>query len=405
MKIYIRNGMLHKANRKLISLTLIFTILFTLVTIPQSVMAQTGLFEIISVDPSTAIVTPDGAIQRLPNANNITFSFHFTSGSGSGHLTITNKLFLNRIEVPGAVVVGTVTPGVSKEWYGNITITGIAELNSNYEVQFFENNPNQVYYGQLYFGTLIENRYLVQFIDWDGRLISELLVLQGDSAIPPPDPERVGYTFTGWIPSFSNITGNLTVTAQYTINQYTVTFNSTGGVPTPPSQQVTFGGTVTRPSDPTNDGYVFLGWYMNGTQWNFTTDTVSTNLTLYAMWGEPDRWINYDANGGTGTMPPTGTTLGVSVTLAPNEFSRPDYSFLGWNTNPDGSGVPYSDGATFTYLFDGNLTLYAQWGSHPGSVTVLKQTVPSGSLTVFNFTTSTPEGSFGLVDGQTWDSG
>ncbi len=61
------------------------------------------------------------------------------------------------------------------------------------------------------------NKYTVTFLDWDGSVIASQKVEYGTAApVPPIEPTREGYTFTGWDKDFSNITGDLTVTAQYT---------------------------------------------------------------------------------------------------------------------------------------------------------------------------------------------
>ncbi len=73
------------------------------------------------------------------------------------------------------------------------------------------------------------NVYKVRFIDWDDSLIVKLDVPHGSNATPPADSERTGYTFTGWDKSFTNVQSNLTVTAEYTINSYMVTFKDWDG--------------------------------------------------------------------------------------------------------------------------------------------------------------------------------
>jgi uncharacterized repeat protein (TIGR02543 family) len=58
--------------------------------------------------------------------------------------------------------------------------------------------------------------FLVQFVDFDGTLLSAQWVHVGNGATAPADPTRAGFTFTGWDVPFGNITGPLTVTATYT---------------------------------------------------------------------------------------------------------------------------------------------------------------------------------------------
>ncbi len=70
--------------------------------------------------------------------------------------------------------------------------------------------------------------YVVKFVDHDDSLLTQQQVYEKTAASAPANPTRVGYTFTGWDKPFNYITSNLTVKAQYQINQYTVTFKVPG---------------------------------------------------------------------------------------------------------------------------------------------------------------------------------
>ncbi len=85
--------------------------------------------------------------------------------------------------------------------------------------------------------------YAVTFVDWNGSVLSTQSVNHGSAATAPANPTRTGYTFSGWDVPFTNVTAALTVTAQYTINQYIVTATLSGshGSITPPSQTVDHG--------------------------------------------------------------------------------------------------------------------------------------------------------------------
>lgn len=78
--------------------------------------------------------------------------------------------------------------------------------------------------------------------------------------------------------------------------------------------------------------------------------------------------IDFNANGGSGSMPSQVVDLGVASALSPNVFSRPGFTFTGWNTSADATGTSYTDGAVST--FDGDVTLYAQWQLDAGQVVV-----------------------------------
>ncbi len=107
-------------------------------------------------------------------------------------------------------------------------------------------------------------------------------------------------------------------------------------------------------------GYTFLGWNTNqdgsGTTYSDrATYDFQSNITLYAQWGSNS--VQFDANGGTGSMSDQVGT--VSASLSPNSFARSGYNFTGWNTAQDGSGTSYLDQSN--YGFTSSRTLYAQW--------------------------------------------
>lgn len=119
----------------------------------------------------------------------------------------------------------------------------------------------------------------------------------------PTDPVWAGHRFLGWsltqdgtLPwDFDNdrVTSDVSLYGQWSVVLFTVAFETNGGNPTPDTQFVEEGGRVTRPVDPTREGYAFIAWYSNpeviGFHWNFDSDTVNSDITLYARWLEPAR--------------------------------------------------------------------------------------------------------------------
>ncbi len=101
-----------------------------------------------------------------------------------------------------------------------------------------------------------------------------------------------GYQFANWSDGStsnprtdSNVTGNISVTANFTIKTYTVAFNSSGGSAVS-NQSVTHNSTAATPTAPTRAGYTFVGWYSDAgltSAYNFAT-LITTNTTLYAKW-------------------------------------------------------------------------------------------------------------------------
>ena len=120
----------------------------------------------------------------------------------------------------------------------------------------------------------------------------------GTSLVFTAEPNS-GYdisTWTGAAASPDKKTATLTVTAnssvtvmfikQHAANQYTVNFDTRGGSPVA-SVKVEHGKTVTKPADPVKPPFTFGGWYKERectTPWNFATDTVTADITLYAKW-------------------------------------------------------------------------------------------------------------------------
>lgn len=101
----------------------------------------------------------------------------------------------------------------------------------------------------------------------------------------PAIPDKTGYTDTPpvWsLPGETVIEGDLTVTAVYTADTYTITFDSAGGSPVD-AVTVRYGEFITAPAEPTREGYVFVGWYLDGAVYTFGS-TADEDLTLTAVW-------------------------------------------------------------------------------------------------------------------------
>ncbi len=134
----------------------------------------------------------------------------------------------------------------------------------------------------------------VSFNSNGGSSVDSQTVDYNTTATPPAAPTKTGYSFDGWYSdealtsafNFSAaITADTMLNAKWTINQYTVSFNSNGGTAVT-SQTVTYNETATEPTAPTRTGYTFEGWYTDEvltSEFNFTT-AITANVTLYAHW-------------------------------------------------------------------------------------------------------------------------
>jgi len=101
-------------------------------------------------------------------------------------------------------------------------------INSTYttnKTQFWAETTLQTVYYNTDPVQATPNEYTVTFVDWDGTVLSTQQVIEGNSAVAPADPSRVGWTFIGWDVSYANVTSDITVTALYQQNEYTLTIN------------------------------------------------------------------------------------------------------------------------------------------------------------------------------------
>jgi uncharacterized repeat protein (TIGR02543 family) len=138
---------------------------------------------------------------------------------------------------------------------------------------------------------------------------------------------------------------------------YVVTFDATGGSPTPAPQTIEQGEKATPPATPTRTGYTFAGWYKEAaltTVWNFATDVVTGNITLYA------KWTANAADKYTGTFYLVqGNTYDIQQITAGSTASKPadpvreGYTFAGWY---NGEFL-----WNFSSPVTGNLSLTAKW--------------------------------------------
>ena len=155
-------------------------------------------------------------------------------------------------------------------------------------------------------------------------------------------------------------------TTFYAVYGYRVSFDTNGGSGSMSAQTVNSGVASTINANSfTRSGYSFSGWNTaaggSGTAYsNGANITTSQSVTLYAQWVE-EFDVTFSANGGSGSM--SAQTAGGSTALTTNAFTRTGYAFAGWNTEANGSGTAYANGAAFPFAADD--ILYAQWTLAP----------------------------------------
>lgn len=123
------------------------------------------------------------------------------------------------------------------------------------------------------------------------------------------------------------------------------------------------------------DGYTFAGWSKD-------VSHVTGDMTVQAQYRPVHYTVDYDANGGTGSMPASTLTYDSPQALSAIGFTKAGYSFTGWNTRKDGSGRTFTDKQTVSNLLThegASGTLYAQWTPTPPIVTVIFHVNNGGS--------------------------
>lgn len=197
------------------------------------------------------------------------------------------------------------------------------------------------------------------------------------------EPSKTGYRFDGWYTDDTysmkvteiavGSTGNVTLYAKWTINQYTVTWETNGGNALTGNYTTTadYGTVIELPNTPTKDQtvsttYTFAGWYTDVAckqPLDENTTVPEGGMTLYAKWNETARkytitWVSEGADNKT-TELVYGARLGMNT---PSDIQRDaeegyTWEIEGWYTGPNGTGTKIIGSTTVT----GDATYYAKW--------------------------------------------
>ena len=195
------------------------------------------------------------------------------------------------------------------------------------------------------------NQYTITFDANGGSKIAPITQDYGTKITTPADPTRKGYTFKGWDKEIPKTmpAENMTVKAQWEINQYTITFDANGGSEIAPITQ-DYGTKITTPADPTRKGYTFKGWDKE-----IPKTMPAENMTVKAQWEINQYTITFDTNGGSEIAPIT-QDYGTNIT-APADPTRKGYTFKGWDKE-----IPKTMPAE-------NMTVKAQWEINQYTIT------------------------------------
>lgn len=219
-----------------------------------------------------------------------------------------------------------------------------------------------------------------------------------DYTIPTTKPTKLGFNFIGWgyegkvyqpgetimIPD-----KDITLTAQWEIGRYLVSYNLDGGKDALEAEYIGYGMEYGITSVlPIKDGHIFKGWksnvdgktYQAGTVIKITTETILT-----AQWEIKTYTVSFNGNGGDNPPSSQTKTYGVPLTLSNVIPTKTGYRFDGWNTKIDGTGTNYSSSGVYSPNED--VTLYAKWVEQSEYIFTLINHSPEERSSAYGFGT------------------
>ena len=264
------------------------------------------------------------------------------------------------------------------------------------------------------------NSYTVTFDEniEDGETITQSFLYNTSQELRANTFIRWGYTFSGWKDAsgktYKNgesvtITADLTLTPQWTPNEFVVKFDAGGGTGTMANQ--TFVSDVEQKltkNTYTRTGYTFKEWgagsaiYKDEMGFSDVMNSLGIVLNFIAQWTPNTYTVRFDAGGGTGTMASKQLTYDSSAALTDNGFTKTGYTFAGWDVNDTATTVVYANEASVKNLAtSGEITLYAVWtadvytlsfAANGGNGTMSDQTFATGDETAIRTNTFTKAG-------------
>ena len=187
------------------------------------------------------------------------------------------------------------------------------------------------------------NQYTITFDTAGGSEVPSITQDYGTAITAPANPTKTGYTFAGWDKTIPTTmpAENMTITARWQVNQYTITFKPENG-----GQDIVikqdYGTAITAPANPTKTGYTFAGWDKT-----IPTAMPAENMTITARWQVNQYTITFKPeNGGQDIV--IKQDYGTAIT-APANPTKTGYTFAGWDKT-----IPSTMPAE-------NITLTARW--------------------------------------------
>ena len=278
--------------------------------------------------------TISGGAFAGPVWNNGIISGGQFTGSVVNRGTITNGTFGGEVTNESGRSFGTISGGTF-----NWKVTNKNDISDSPE-----ETPAKISGGT--FNGKVIGAYTVTFQSEGGSEVASQ-IRANTPADQPADPTKEGYTFIGWYNGESEwnfetpVTADLTLTAKWQINRYTITFDTAGGSEVPSITQ-DYGTAITPPAAPTRTGYTFAGWDKT-----IPATMPAENITLTAWWTVNQYTITFKPeNGGQNIV--IKQDYGTAIT-APANPTKTGYTFAGWDKT-----IPSTMPA-------GDMTITARW--------------------------------------------
>jgi uncharacterized repeat protein (TIGR02543 family) len=275
----------------------------------------------------------------------LTTSYVFSTMPSSG-ITLYAKWTINQYTIAFDVDEGTAVTAITQDYLSAVTAP-VAPTKTGYTFggwysdisltapYVFSTMPLT---GITLYAKWTINQYAVEYVDHNATVLQTASYDYGASlsgVTAPADPMRTGYTFNSWsgtLPATMG-TSTITITATYTVSQFTITFNSNGGNAIASITQ-NYATALNAPASPTQAGMIFDGWYSNtGLTASYVFSTMpDENIILYGKWYSNglaytliDGGTHYSVSRGTATgnivIPAMFNGLPVTA-IAANGFDR-----------------------------------------------------------------------------------
>ncbi|MDD2628047.1 MAG: InlB B-repeat-containing protein [Clostridia bacterium] len=206
-----------------------------------------------------------------------------------------------------------------------------------------------------------KKKYEVVFDANGGNQIPTQIIVKGEKAKIPVDPEKEGWDFKEWLLNGKtynfneDVTGNIKLVAKWEsktqeVETYFIKFDTDGGNEIE-ELKVEEGNPISKPEDPIKEKHIFEYWTLDDKEFDFNVKVLE-DMTLIAKWKEiPKYTVTFNSNGGTAITKQIITE--DSTAIKPKDPTRNNYTFVNWLLN----GKPYD----FNSKVTSELTLTANW--------------------------------------------